>query len=89
MTNTNNKCKQMNCTHSESFFNRYEIVNDKVVLKHGQKWHFCSTCDKVVHLNWIHWHEMKCKSFHETAKNCIAKGHYVNKVHSEGIACNM
>ena len=84
-----NKCISMNCTHSASFFDRYEIVEGKVTLKHGQKWHFCNTCNKVVHLSYIHYHEMKCKSFHDLAQNCIAKGHYVNQIHSEGVACNM
>lgn len=85
-----NKCLAMNCTHSASFADRYQINdNGSVSLIHGQKWHFCSTCDKVVHLQWIHWHEMKCKSFHELAKNCIAKGHYLDGTHSEGVACNM
>lgn len=88
MTNTKNKCKAISCTHSLDFYNRYEIVENKVVLKHGQKWHFCQTCDKVVHKDYIHYHEMKCKSFHDLAKNCIAKGHYESGLHSKGVACN-
>jgi hypothetical protein len=32
---------------------------------------------------------MRCRIFHDTAKNCIAKGHYSSGLHSEGIACNM
>ena len=84
-----NKCLTMKCTHGAKFIDRYEIVENKVVLKHGQKWHFCSTCDKVVHKDYISYHEMKCQSFHELAKNCIAKGHYLSGLHSEGVACNM
>jgi hypothetical protein len=89
MTNTKvNKCKAISCTHSLDFYNRYEIVDNKVTLKHGQKWHFCNTCDKVVHKDYIHYHEMRCKSFHDLAKNCIEKGHYTSGLHSEGVACN-
>jgi hypothetical protein len=84
-----NKCKEINCTHSAKFVERYEIVENKVVLKHGQKWHFCQICDRVVHKNWINYHEMKCKSFQELSKNCIAKNHYELGVHSRGVACNL
>ena len=89
MTNTKNKCKEISCTHAESFLNRYEIVNNKVVLKHKQKWHFCSICNKVVHKDWINLHEMRCKSFHDLQKNCIEKNHYELGVHSLGVACNL
>lgn len=90
MTNTNNKCKAISCTHSASFAQRYEInANGGVSLIHGQKWHFCTTCDKVVHKDFIHYHEMKCKSFRELQKNCLEKDHYGLGFHSEGVACNM
>lgn len=84
-----NKCLTNNCTHSAKFIDRYDIVDNKVIRKDNHKWHFCNTCDKVMHKDYISYHEMKCKSFHDLAKNCIAKGHYVNKIHSEGVACNM
>ncbi len=89
MTNTKNKCKAINCTHSAKFIERYEIVDNKVILKHGQKWHFCTICDKVVHKDWIAYHEMRCNIHHELQKNCIAKNHYALGVHSEGVACNL
>jgi hypothetical protein len=89
MTNTKvNKCKDISCTHSAKFVDRYEIVDNKVVRKHNQKWHFCQQCDKVVHKDYIAYHEMKCVSFHELQKNCIAKNHIESGLHSEGVACN-
>ena len=89
MTNKINKCKEISCTHSAKFVDRYAIAENGSVYKiHNQKWHFCNTCDKVVHKDWIARHEMKCESFHELAKNCIAKGHYTSGLHSEGVACN-
>jgi hypothetical protein len=90
MTNTKvNKCKAIACTHSGSYTERNHIVNNRVVRKHNQKWHFCNVCDKVVHLDYIAYHEMKCESFRELQKNCIAKDHYALGFHSEGVACNM
>jgi hypothetical protein len=89
MTNTKNKCKEISCTHGAKFIDRYEIVENKVILKHGQKWHFCTTCDKVVHKDFIAYHEMRCKNFHELQKNCIEKNHYELGVHSLGVACNL
>lgn len=90
MTNTINKCKDMACTHSGSIAERWTInPNGSVQLTHGQKWHFCNTCDKVVHKDYIRYHEMRCAFFHETAKNCIAKGHYENGTHGRGVACNL
>lgn len=63
MTNTKeNKCKDISCTHSAKYADRYEIVDNKVVRKHNQKWHFCLNCDKVVHRDWINRHEIKCIS---------------------------
>lgn len=90
MTNTKkNKCKAIDCTHSAKFAERYEIVENKVVLKHNQKWHFCQTCNDVFHLDYIKYHEMRCKIFHDLQKNCIEKNHYALGVHSEGVACNL
>lgn len=89
MTNIKNKCKDISCTHSAKFAERYEIVAEKVVLKHNQKWHFCRQCDKVVHINWIYRHELKCVSFHKMQENCIAKGHLESGKHGSGVACNM
>lgn len=91
MTNTKvNKCKDISCTHSAKFVERYQInANGSVSLIHNQKWHFCTTCDKVVHLQWIHWHESRCGSFHRMQENCIAKNHYELGVHGEGVACNL
>ncbi len=63
MTNTKeNKCKDISCTHSAKYADRYVIVDNKVVRKHNQKWHFCLNCDKVVHIDWINRHEIKCIS---------------------------
>jgi hypothetical protein len=90
MTNTKkNKCKDISCTHSAKFIDRYDIVDNKVVLIHSQKWHFCLQCDKVVHIDYINYHETKCVSFHKLAENCIAKGHYESGKHGLGVACNM
>ena len=90
MTNTKeNKCKDISCTHSAKFVDRYEIVDNKVVRKHNQKWHFCQQCDKVVHLDYIAYHEMKCVSFHKMQENCISKNHIESGLHSEGVACNL
>jgi hypothetical protein len=91
MTNTKvNKCKDISCTHSATFAERWVInANGSVTLKHGQKWHFCTTCDKVVHKDYIRHHEVKCASFYKMQENCIAKNHYGLGLHSEGIACNM
>lgn len=86
MTNTKvNKCRVNDCSHSKKFIERYEIVDNKVIRKDNYKWHFCLTCDKVVHKDWINYHEMRCSSFHELRKNCIAKNH----THSEHVACNL
>ena len=84
-----NKCLTNKCTHSAKFVDRYEIVEGQVIRKDNHKWHFCTTCDKVVHKDYISYHEMRCRIFHDTAKNCIAKGHYLDGTHSEGVACNM
>jgi hypothetical protein len=91
MTNTKvNKCKEISCTHSAKFVDRYAIAENGSVYKiHNQKWHFCNTCDKVVHIDWIFRHEVKCVSFHKMQENCIAKNHYELGVHGEGVACNL
>jgi len=46
-------------------------------------------CKAVVHKDYIFYHEMKCISFHNLAKNCIEKNHYEQGVHSTGVACNL
>lgn len=90
MTNTKvNKCKANDCSHSKKFIERYDVIDNKVIRKDNHKWHFCTTCDKVVHKDYINYHEMHCKIFHDLAKNCIAKGHYEQGVHSTGVACNL
>jgi hypothetical protein len=91
MTNTKvNKCKEISCTHSRKFHERYQDNGDGTISRiHNQKWHFCFICDKVVHIDWINRHEMKCESFREMQKNCIEKNHYELGVHGEGVACNL
>lgn len=90
MTNTKvNKCKENSCTHNSPIHERYDIVDGQLIRKDNHKWHFCTTCDKVVHKDYINYHEMRCKLFHDTAKNCIAKGHYLDGTHSEHVACNL
>lgn len=89
MTNTKNKCRVNDCSHSKKFIDRYEIVDNQVIRKDNHKWHFCLTCDKVVHKDYINYHEMRCKIFHDLQKNCIEKNHYELGVHSAGVACNL
>ena len=90
MTNTKvNKCKANDCSHSKKFIDRYDVIDNKVIRKDNHKWHFCQTCDKVVHKDYINYHEMRCKIFHDLQKNCIEKNHYELGVHSTGVACNL
>jgi len=66
MTNTKvNKCKANDCSHSKKFIDRYDVIDNKVIRKDNHKWHFCQTCDKVVHKDFINYHEMRCKIFHD------------------------
>jgi nitrite reductase/ring-hydroxylating ferredoxin subunit len=90
MTNTKvNKCKANDCSHSKKFIDRYDVIDNKVIRKDNHKWHFCQTCDKVVHKDYINYHEMRCKIFHDLQKNWIEKNHYEQGVHSTGVACNL
>ena len=77
------KCTRIECTHSAPFHKRYRTVDGKIELIHGQKWHYCAYCGNYQSLNWIHRHEIQCKSFKTSRLNCIREGH----THSEGYAC--